>query len=49
MINVKNELQYILVTQLLKDMAQAGFLTDDELAAAKRLAVERYQPSTVWE
>lgn len=49
MINVKNELQYLLIIKLLEDMTCAGFLTDDELTAAKRLAVEKYRPSTVWE
>ena len=49
MINVKNEIQYILVTQTLKDMAQAGFLTAEELAIAKHLAMERYRPLAVWE
>ncbi len=47
--NVKNEIQYIIVAQMLEDMAVAGFLTAVELAAAKRLAVERCQPETVWE
>ena len=46
MINVKNEIQYILVTRLL---TQAGFMTAEELKAAKRLAVEKYRPSAVWE
>ena len=49
MIDVKNEIQYILVTRLLTDMAKAGFLTGEELATAKHLAVEKYRPSTVWE
>ncbi len=49
MINVKSEIQYILVTRTLEDLAQAGFLTAEELTAAKRLAVEKYRPSTVWE
>ena len=49
MINVRNEIQYILVTRLLTDMTQAGVLTADELRTAKRLAVEKYRPSTVWE
>ena len=49
MINVKNEIQYLLVRKLLNDMAQAGFLTADELSVALRLAVEKYRPSTVWE
>ncbi len=49
MIDAKSEIQYILVTRLLTDMARAGFLTDEELAAAKHLAVEKYRPSTVWE
>ena len=49
MMNVKNEIQYILVTRTLEGMAQAGFLTAEELNAAKRLAVEKYRPSAVWE
>ena len=49
MINVKNEIQYLLVIKLLNDMAQAGFLSADELSVAQRLAVEKYRPSTVWE
>ena len=49
MINVKNEIQYLLVSKLLNDMAQEGFLTADELSIAQRLAVEKYRPSTVWE
>ncbi len=49
MINVKSEIQYILVTRTLEDMAQVGFLTAEELRTAKRLAAERYRPSTVWE
>ena len=49
MVNVKNEIQYLLVIRLLNDMAQAGFLTADELSIAQRLAVEKYRPSTVWE
>ena len=49
MINVKNEIQYLLVSKLLNDMAQRGFLTADELSVAQRLAEEKYRPSTVWE
>ena len=49
MLNVKSEIQYILVTRTLEDMAQAGFLTAEELASAKRLATETYRPSAVWE
>ena len=49
MINVKNEIQYLLVSKLLNDMAQAGFLTADELCIAQRLAAEKFRPSTVWE
>lgn len=49
MINVKNEIQYILITRTLEDMAQAGFLTAEELAVAKHLAVDKYRPSAVWE
>ena len=49
MINVKNEIQYLLVSKLLDDMAHAGFLTADKLCIAQRLAAEKYRPSTVWE
>ena len=49
MINAKNEIQYIIVSKLLDGMAQAGFLTADELAVAQQLAVQKYHPSTVWE
>ena len=49
MINAKNEIQYIIVSRLLDGMAQAGFLTADELAIAQQLAVEKFRPSTVWE
>ncbi len=49
MINVKNELQYILVVELLEKAAAAGFMNDEELAFAKRLAAIKYSPKTVWE
>lgn len=49
MIDAKNEIQYLLVTQVLTDMAQAGLLSNEELAVAKQLAVKKYRPSTVWE
>ena len=49
MMNVKNEIQYILVTRTLEDLAQAGFLTAEELTIAKHLAMEKYRPSAVWE
>ena len=49
MIDVKNEIKYIIVSRLLSDMAQQGFLSTDELVTAQRLAVEKYRPSTVWE
>ena len=49
MMNVKNEIQYILVTRTLENMVQAGFLSAGELTSAKRLAVEKYRPSAVRE
>ncbi len=49
MIDVKNEMRYILVTHLLEQAAEAGLLSTEELWAAKRLALERYRPATVWE
>ncbi len=49
MIDVKSKIRYTLVTRTLEDMAQAGFLSAEELRCAERLAVEKYRPSTVWE
>lgn len=49
MTNVKNELQYRLVLELLDRLAEEGLLTKDERAAAGRLAAFRYHPRTVWE
>ena len=49
MIDTKSELRYILLTRLLEKAAAAGLLTLAELYAAKRLALERYRPATVWE
>ena len=41
MINVKNEMRYILVTRLLEQAAEGGLLSAEELWTAKRLALER--------
>ena len=49
MIDVKNEMRYILVTQLLEQAAEVALLSAEELWAAKRLVLERYRPATVWE
>lgn len=49
MIDVKNEMRYLLVTRTLDGLAQAGFFSEGELAVAKGLALERYRPATVWE
>ena len=49
MIDVKNEMRYILVTRLLEQAVEAGLLSTEELWAAKRLALDRYHPATVWE
>ena len=49
MINVKSEMRYILVTRLLEQAAETGLLSAEELWSAKRLAIERYHPMTVWE
>ena len=48
MIDVRNEIQYIIVSRLLSGMAREGFLTADELATAHRLAVDQYRPAAVW-
>ena len=47
MIDVRNEIQYIIVSRLLSGMAREGFLTADELATAQRLAVDQYRPAAV--
>ena len=47
--NVKSELQYRLALDLLDRLAAEGLLTEDERAAAGRLATFRYYPRTVWE
>ena len=47
MIDVKNEMRYILVTRLLEQAAEAGLLSAEELWTAKRLALERYHPARV--
>lgn len=39
----------LLVIQRLEEVAAAGFLTNGELAVTKRLAVEKYRPTAVWE
>ena len=49
MINVKNELQYLLVVKVLEDAARSGLLSKKELNAAKQLAAVKYRPSTVRE
>lgn len=38
MIDVRNEIQYIIVSNLLSGMAEEGFLTADELATAPPLS-----------
>jgi hypothetical protein len=49
MIDVKNEMRYILVIRLLEQASEVGLLSAEELWTAKRLALERYRPATVWE
>lgn len=49
MIDTKSELRYILLTRLLEKAAAAGLLMQEELWAAKRLALEKYRPQAVWE
>lgn len=48
MLNVKNELQYLLVADLLERAANAGLMTNEELAAAKSLAAEKYEVACSW-
>lgn len=49
MMEIRNELRYLLSVGLWERMATDGLLTKEELARAKRLSVERYRPGTVWE
>lgn len=49
MINAKTELQYQIAVDILARMRAAGFLTEDEAAAIRRMAIEKYRPSTVRE
>ena len=49
MVDVKNEMMYIMVTRLLEKAATVGLLLPEELASAKRLALEKYRPQAVWE
>lgn len=49
MMDAKKELQYRLAVQMLEHLFQNDQLTAEELTYAKQLAMERYQPQTVWE
>ena len=48
MMDAKKELQYRLAVQMLEHLFQNDRLTAEELTYAKQLAMERYQPQTVW-
>ncbi len=47
--DVKAELQYRLVIDLLERMTREGLLKSGELTRAKRLAKKKYCPQAVWE
>ena len=47
--DVKAELQYRLVIDLLERMTREGLLKSGELTRAKRLAQKKYCPQAVWE
>ena len=49
MINAKTELQYQIALGLLVQMRTAGFVTENEAAAIRRLAIEKYRPMAVRE
>lgn len=49
MIDVRDEMRYILAIRLLEQAAEAGLFTPEELRAARRLALQKYRPQTVWE
>ena len=49
MINAKTELQYQVALGILACMRAAGFVTEDEAEAIRRLAIEKYRPVAVRE
>lgn len=49
MINARTELQYQIALGILARMRAAGFVTEDEVEAIRRLTAEKYRPATVWE
>lgn len=49
MINAKTELQFRIAMGILEQMQEAGFLTTEEAAAVRRLAIEKYRPAAVRE
>ena len=49
MMEIRNELRYLLSVGLWERMGADGLLTQEELARAKRLSAERYPPGNVWE
>ncbi|WP_162861070.1 SHOCT domain-containing protein [Flavonifractor plautii] len=49
MINTKTELQFHIAMGILEQMREAGFLTAEEAAIVRRLAIEKYRPATVRE
>lgn len=49
MINARTELQYRIALGIIGQMLAAGLVTEEEAAAIRRLAAEKYQPVTVWE
>ena len=49
MLNIKNEIAYCIILELLKKMFKRGLLTAEEFAVAKDLATQEYRPASVWE
>ena len=49
MLNIKNEIAYIIILELLKKLFKRGLLTAEEFAVAKDLATQEYRPASVWE
>ena len=49
MINAKTELQFHIAMGILEQICRAGFLTDEEALAVRRLAMEKYRPAAVRE
>ena len=44
-----NELRYLMAVSFLKEIADAGFLTEEQFAESQKIAKARFFPEGVWE